>query len=233
MKQIRVFLYIWKIKGSLAFVNLYFLCNSPVNSVSILSSSQCWTYIVRVPACASIVAVSSDGGGRWNVGRGLVVPTPLLKNFTVCPCHERKKDKQKLSERGGRRRSAPPHRLPPSSSTPVLSLVVIVFLLFAVRQRCARPDLPVPVQPLLHHLRDEWVVAAARAFLKSHQDATVGHATVQPFAQQLLLLLFITHLKEKQMRPLEGATAPIQAVNNSVTPSQINLRGVKWKKQPV
>lgn len=85
---------------------------------------------------------------------------------------------------------------PPRAS--VLSLIIIVFLLFTIRQRSTGSDLPVAIQPLLHHLGDERVVAVAGAFLKSHQNAALCHAAVHPLPQQLLLLLFITHLMDKR-----------------------------------
>lgn len=115
--------------------------------------------------------------------------------------------KQKLRERErGWGRSPAPRRQPPSASASSL-LVVVVFLLLAVGQRGAGADLPVAVQPLLHHLGDERVVAAAGAFLESDQNATFCHTAVQPLPQELLLLLLITHLKDRRehIRPSEGA----------------------------
>lgn len=88
-----------------------------------------------------------------------------------------------------------------SSSPPTpraSSLVVVVFLLLPVGQRGAGPDLPVAVQPLLHHLSDQRVVPAPRALLQGHEDAPVCHAAVQPLPQQLLLLLFITHFLRRE-----------------------------------
>jgi len=84
------------------------------------------------------------------------------------------------------------------NSPSVPSLVIVVLLLLAVGQRGAGADLPVAVQPLLHHLGDERVAAAAGALLKRHQNPALRHAAVQPLAQQLLLLLLIPHLKETQ-----------------------------------
>lgn len=123
---------------------------------------------------------------------------------------ENKNKKRKTVREWRREKSCSPQTTSPSSAS-VLSLVVIVFLLFAIRQRGTGADLPVAIQPLLHHLGDKWVVAAAGAFLKSHQDPALRHTAVQPLSQQLLLLLFITHLKEKQMWPIRRnhITSPI------------------------
>lgn len=105
---------------------------------------------------------------------------------------KKKKGKRKINrEEGGV--LPPPDPLPPSAS--VQSLVIIVLLLLAVGQRGAGADLPVAVQPLLHHLSDERVVAAAGAFLQCHQNAAFCHAAVQPLSKELLLLLFVSHLK--------------------------------------
>lgn len=106
------------------------------------------------------------------------------------------KGKKTARERRGGGVLPPPTRPPPCAS--VLSLIIIVFLLFTIRQRGAGSDLPVAVQPLLHHLGDEWVVAVAGAFLKSHQNAALCHTAVHPLSQQLLLLFFITHLMDNR-----------------------------------
>lgn len=74
------------------------------------------------------------------------------------------------------------------------SLIVVVLVLLAVRQGRAGPDLAVAVQPLLHHLGDQRVVAPAGALLHGHQDPSLGHAAVQPLPQQLLLLLLVAYL---------------------------------------
>lgn len=139
-----------------------------------------------------------------------MVPGPLLKAFTVCPCQERKtKQKKKKNckreEGGGVLPCPPPADLLPAPAS-VLSLVVIVLLLFAVGQGRAGADLPVAIQPLLHHLGDERMVAAAGAFLKSHQDSAIRHTAVQPLPQELLLLLFITHLKEREKQTQDTYT---------------------------
>lgn len=99
--------------------------------------------------------------------------------------------KGKLTGRGGGRRPEPSADSPSPEMT---SLIIVFFFLFAVRQRGAGSDLPVAVQPLLHHLRDERVVAPSGAFLEGYQDAALRHAAVQPLPQQFLLLLFVPHL---------------------------------------
>lgn len=173
---------------------------------------MCFKCMSRVPACARRVAVSSVRGGRW-VGEGLWFPVLSwrLSQFVRVRKGKRKRKKKincKREEVGGVLPRPPPADHPPPAS--VLSLVVVVFLLLAVGQRGAGADLPVAVQPLLHHLGDKWVVAAAGAFLKSHQNPALRHAAVQPLPQQLLLLLFITHLKDrggKQIWPSDGAVS--------------------------
>lgn len=72
--------------------------------------------------------------------------------------------------------------------------LVFVLLFLAVGQRGTGADLAVSVQPLLHHLGDQGVVAAAGAFLHGSQHASFCHTAVQPFPQQLLLLLLVSHL---------------------------------------
>lgn len=198
-----------KIKGSFASVNLYFLPESVLCSSGVCQSQACLSKVlnvfkvyVRVPACASVVAVSSDR--RCKVGGGLWFPVLSWRLSQFVRVRKGKqKQKRKTAREWRREKSCSPRTTSPSSAS-VLSLVFIVFLLFAVRQRGTGADLPVAIQPLLHHLGDEWVVAAAGAFLKSHQDPALRHTAVQPLPQQLLLLLFITHLKEKQMWPLDG-----------------------------
>lgn len=191
-----------------------FLCRAAARSVTLRLVwsvlSVFFEVFVRVPACARAVAVSSDR--RCQEGG---CPRPLLKTFTVCPCREKGKQTTKkgksctrLEEGEGVR--LPSHRRPPPpSSASVSSLVVVLLLLFAVGQRRAGADLPVAVQPLLHHLRDERVVAAAGALLKGHQDPTLRHAAVQPLPQQPLLLLLITHLERRRcVRTLDSGTEP-------------------------
>lgn len=80
---------------------------------------------------------------------------------------------------------------------PVCSLVLVLVLL-TIRQGGAGADLAVSVQPLLHHLGDQGVVAAAGALLHGHQHASFSHAAVQPFPQQLLLLLLVSILRSRQ-----------------------------------
>lgn len=77
---------------------------------------------------------------------------------------------------------------------PLVSLV-FVLLFLAVGQRRAGADLAVSIQPLFHHLGDQGVVAAAGALLHGGQHASLRHAAVQPFPQQLLLLLLVSHLR--------------------------------------
>ncbi|KAG9346079.1 hypothetical protein JZ751_007897 [Albula glossodonta] len=77
----------------------------------------------------------------------------------------------------------------PLSSLVLSSLVLVILILLSVRQGCAGPDLPVAIQPLLHHLGDQGVVPPPGALLQCHQHPAVRHAAVQPLPQQLLLLL--------------------------------------------
>lgn len=184
---------------------------------------------------------------RWRSGGGSWFPALSWRFFTVCPCQEKEGGeyynnnnnknpqlKEKLKERG-RGRSPAPQQIASSTSASSL-LVVVVFLLLAVGQRGAGADLPVAVQPLLHHLSDERVVAAAGAFLKRNQNAALCHAAVQPLPQELLLLLFITHLKDRrgQTWPSEGALSPHYSPNTAysfwtVTQNRIReARLTKW-----
>lgn len=78
---------------------------------------------------------------------------------------------------------------------PAGSLVLVVLLVLAVRERGTREHLPVSVQPLLQHLRDERVMSASAALLQRHQRPAVCHAAVQPLPEQTLLLLLTAHLK--------------------------------------
>lgn len=140
---------------------------------------------------------------RWKVGWGLAVPPSSPEGFHSLSVSGKEKQKTKENCRrererdGGSGGEVEATSRPPPLPTSVLSLIVVVFLLFAIRQRGTGADLPVAVQPLLHHLGDKRVVAAAGALLKSHQDSTLRHTAVQPLPQQLLLLLFITHLQDR------------------------------------
>lgn len=165
---------------------------------------------VCVYPSACVCQKSSSVFCQVEVWWGLVVPCPLLKIFHslsvsgkggggILQQQQQKSPTQRKTkrERMGEESCPPADSQPPSTSASSL-LVVVVFLLLAVGQRGAGADLAVAVQPLLHHLSDERVVAAAGAFLKRNQNAALCHAAVQPLPQELLLLLFITHLKDRR-----------------------------------
>lgn len=102
------------------------------------------------------------------------------------------------------------HRAATSVSRSLLcSLVFVVFVFLAVRQGRARPDLPVAVQPLLDHVRDQGVAAPPRAFLHGDQHATLGHAAVQPLTQQPLLLLLVAQLQGEGGREARRGQIPL------------------------
>lgn len=88
------------------------------------------------------------------------------------------------------------------------SLIVVILVLLAVGQGRAGPDLAVAVEPLLHHLGDQRVVAAAGALLHGHQDPSLCHAAVQPLPQQLLLLLLVAYLWGTQNTGNEASQRP-------------------------
>lgn len=96
------------------------------------------------------------------------------------------------------------------------SLVVVVLVLLAVRQGRAGPDLAVAVQPLLHHLGDQRVVAPAGALLHGHQNPSLGHAAVQPLPQQLLLLLLVAYLWGTQNTTSEASPRPSASLLQSI-----------------
>ncbi|TNN63328.1 hypothetical protein EYF80_026430 [Liparis tanakae] len=99
--------------------------------------------------------------------------------------------------------------------------------------RGAGADLPVAVQPLLHHLGDERVAAAAGAFLERHQDAALRHAAVQPLPQQLLLLLLIPHLKEQgTQHGRQGASdpPPVSSLLKGRRHANAELRGNRCRR---
>lgn len=100
---------------------------------------------------------------------------------------------------------------PSAQSIPVCSLV-LVLLFLPIRQRGTGADLAVSVQPLLHHLGDQGVVAATGALLHGHQHASFSHAAVQPFPQQLLLLLLVSVLRRNGFLPLLLQTSALVCV---------------------
>lgn len=65
----------------------------------------------------------------------------------------------------------------------LFSFIFIVVVFLSVGQGGTRPDLSVAVEPLLHHVRDQRVVAPPRALLQGHQHAALGHTAVQPLPE--------------------------------------------------
>lgn len=72
------------------------------------------------------------------------------------------------------------------------SFIFILFIFLSIRKGSAGPDLPVAVQPLLHHLGHQRVAAPPRALLHGHQHTPLSHTAVQPLTEQALLLLLVT-----------------------------------------
>lgn len=201
--KIPFFLYIWNSTNQ----KIIFI-RKPLFSPQICVSQQwsfslrfvrvrCWMcFYVWVSACVKSVSCQ-----RWKLSAGLWFPilSWRLSQFVRVRKGKNKTNQTNIKKTAREEESCPPPtttKPPPRAS--VLSLIIVVFFLFAIRQRSAGSDLPVAIQPLLHHLGDEWVVAVAGAFLKSHQNAALCHTAVHPLPQQLLLLLFITHLMDKR-----------------------------------
>lgn len=110
------------------------------------------------------------------------------------------------------------------------SFVFVVFIFLSIRQGRARPDLPVAVQPLLDHVRDQGVAAPPRALLHGDQHAPLGHAAVQPLAQQPLLLLLVAQLqsdgREGSNARSDSAGSQPKGQSNSPSSQGFNLSPV-------
>lgn len=94
------------------------------------------------------------------------------------------------------------------------SLIFVLLFLLAIWEGRTGAQLPVAIQPLLHHLCDERMAPPPRALLQRHQDSTLRHATVQPLPQQTLLLILCSHLIDVQ--------------NNLATYQQMPYKTTSW-----
>lgn len=104
------------------------------------------------------------------------------------------------------------------------SLIVVILVLLAVGQGRAGPDLAVAVEPLLHHLGDQRVVAPAGALLHGHENSSLRHAAVQPLPQQLLLLLLVAYLWGTENTGNEASQTPSAIPAPSASPHPETLK---------
>ncbi len=84
-----------------------------------------------------------------------------------------------------------------SSNADCSSLVFVLLFLLSIGESWTSGELPVTVQPLLHHLSDKRVVPPPGALLHGHQNPALRNAAVHPLPQHPLLLLLRPHLTDQ------------------------------------